>query len=83
MSKVTYKPNPKVYDIFETLESYLEFCKDYGYVYDEADLHNYKSYAWQQFQKFVAGKHARDQWIDAIRGNTYHNRSYERKPARQ
>lgn len=81
MSKVTYKPNPKVRDIFEALENYLEFCCDYGYVYNEADLHNYKAYPWQQYQKFVAGKFVKNHWDDAIRGFSY-PRNFERKTPR-
>jgi hypothetical protein len=56
------KSNPRVEAIFDDLENYLAFCQDFGYRYDESDLHNWKSYAWQQFSKFSQGKPAKDMW---------------------
>jgi hypothetical protein len=38
MAKITFRPNPRVTEIFNDLEQYEEFCKDYGYRYNEADL---------------------------------------------
>ena len=52
MAKPTIKSNPRVIEIYEDLEKYLEFCQDYGYRYNEADLYNFKSYAFQQFNKY-------------------------------
>ena len=49
MAKPTIKSNPRVIEIYEDLEKYLEFCQDFGYRYNEADLYNFKSYAFQQF----------------------------------
>ena len=43
MAKPTIKSNPRVTEIFEDLDKYLEFCQDYGYRYNEADLYNFKS----------------------------------------
>ena len=62
MSKVTFKPNSRVEAIFDDLENYLAFCQDYGFKYNEADLYNWKSYAYQQFMKAVQGKFAKDMW---------------------
>jgi hypothetical protein len=42
----------------------LEFCRSYGYRYNEADLYNFKSYVWQQYSKFTQGKNARDMWSE-------------------
>jgi len=67
MGKFTYNPNPRVKAVFDDLESYLEFCRDYGYRFDEADLGNWKSYAYQQFNKFLQGKPAKDMWAQSIR----------------
>jgi hypothetical protein len=68
MSKLTLKPNPRVNAVFNDLEQFLEFCQDYGYRYNEADLYNWKSYAYQQFNKFLNGKFAKDMWaIDSRR----------------
>lgn len=52
----------KINQIFEDLENYLNFCRDYGYRYDEADLYNNRSYVYRQYNKFVAGKEAKDMW---------------------
>jgi hypothetical protein len=55
-----------VNQIFEDLENYRIFCRDYGYRYDERDLYNNKSYIYRQYQKTVASKPAKNQWeIDA------------------
>ena len=66
MSKISFKPNPRVAQIFEDLEKYLEFCKDYGYKYDASDLYNQRSYVYRQYTKQTTGKEAKDQWLDAI-----------------
>ena len=62
MGKTTYQPNPKVREIQEDLSKFLEFCREYGYRYNEADLYNWKSYAFQQFNKFQNGKSAKNMW---------------------
>lgn len=67
MGKPTYKPNPKVQAIFDDLEQFQEFCVEFGYRYNEADLYNWKSYAYQQFNKHSQGKHAKDMWIQDSR----------------
>ena len=67
MAKPQIKHNPRVIELFEELEQYLEFCQDYGYRYNEADLHNFKSYAWQQYNKFIQGKNAKNMWVEDAR----------------
>jgi hypothetical protein len=68
MAKPQFKPNARVNAIFEDLEQYLRFCQDFGYKFNEADLYNWKSYAYQQFNKNVQGKFAKDMWsIDSSR----------------
>lgn len=66
MAKQHYQPNPKVRQIFDDLEKYLEFCQDFGYKFDEADLYNQRSYVFRQFAKFSTGKFAKDQWQELI-----------------
>jgi hypothetical protein len=46
---------------------FLEFCQDYGYRYNESDLYNFKSYAWQQFTKYSTGKNAKNMWWEDAR----------------
>lgn len=62
MAKPIIRPNARVQAIFEDLEQYLRFCQDFGYRYNEADLYNWRSYAYQQFNKHVQGKFAKDMW---------------------
>ncbi len=62
MAKPVIKPNPKVQQIFDDLEKFLDFCRNYGYRYNEADLYNWKSYSWQQFNKFTQHKNVKDMW---------------------
>lgn len=66
MAKPAIKHNPRVNEIFEELEKFLTFCQDYGYRYNEADLHNFKSYAWQQYSKYTAGKNSKNMWDQLI-----------------
>jgi hypothetical protein len=64
MSKVTIRHNPQVAEVFDTLEKYLDFCREYGYRYSENDINNFRSYAWQQYTKFLAGKNFKNQWAE-------------------
>jgi hypothetical protein len=67
MAKYHHVPNPRVVGIHEDLESFLEFCRDYGYRFNENDLYNFKSYAWQQYNKFTQGKNAKNMWVEDAR----------------
>ena len=60
MGKPQHRVNPRAIQAFEDLSLYLEFCVDYGYRYREEDLYNFKSYAWQQYNKFTQGKNAKN-----------------------
>jgi hypothetical protein len=62
MAKQTIKPNPRTREIFDDLEKLLDFCKTYGYVFNERDLYSQRSYVYRQYQKFVAGKPFKDNW---------------------
>jgi hypothetical protein len=64
MAKQIVQANPKSQSALEELDTLLEFCRDFGYRYNEADLYNFKSYAWQQYTKFTQGKNARDMWAE-------------------
>jgi hypothetical protein len=67
MGKTTRISNPRVAEIFDDLERYLTFCRDHGYRFNEADLGNWKSYAYQQFNKFLQGKPAKNMWDQLVR----------------
>lgn len=66
MAKFEFKPNPRVRQIFDDLEKYLDFCQSHGYKFDEGDLYSNKSFAYRQFTKYLSGKPAKDMWeLDA------------------
>jgi hypothetical protein len=67
MAKQQFQSNPRVKQIFEDLEKYLEFCQDFGYKFDEADMYNMRSYVYRQYNKFSTGKWAKDQWAEDTR----------------
>lgn len=67
MGKVHYKVNPRAIAAQEELSKFLDFCRDYGYRYNEGDLFNFKSYAWQQYNKFTQGKNAKNMWVEDAR----------------
>jgi hypothetical protein len=62
MAKIVIQPNPRVNQIFEDLEKYLNFCVQFGYKYDESDLYSNKSYVFRQYTKFITGKPVKDNW---------------------
>jgi hypothetical protein len=66
MAKPVIRPNPKLDDIFSELEQYLDFCREHGYRYDERDINNFKSYAWQQYSKFIQGKTVKNMWDEDL-----------------
>lgn len=67
MNKQSQNSNPKFHQIMDDLDAYLDFCKDYGYKFDEATLYDMRNYAYQQFSKFQAHKNFKDQWAEDAR----------------
>lgn len=68
MAKNTTKTTNHVNQIFNDLDIYRNFCREYGYRFDEADLYNQKSYIFRQFQKFITGKPVKNQWeLDLVK----------------
>jgi hypothetical protein len=62
MSKNDRKSNNQVNQIFDDLEDFLNFCRLYGYKFDEAELYSNRSFAFRQFTKFMQGKPFKDMW---------------------
>lgn len=62
MAKTNFQSNPRVHQIFDDLEQYLTFCKNYGYKYEEKELYDNKSYSYRQFTKHLQGKNVKDNW---------------------
>lgn len=48
--------------IFNDLDKYRNFCRDYGYRFNEADLYNPRSGNYKQFQRLLVGQRPRNQW---------------------
>jgi hypothetical protein len=67
MGKQLVYSNPKAQAAQDELDRFLDFCRDFGYRFNEADLYNFKSYAWQQYNKYSQGKNARDMWAEDAR----------------
>ena len=67
MGKREYRPSPRAIQTLEDLGDFLEFCRDFGYRFREEDLYNFKAYAWQQYNKFVQGKNAKNMWVEDAR----------------
>jgi hypothetical protein len=67
MAKVKFQSREAYNTIFGDLERYLDFCRDYGYRFNESDLYNFKSYPWQQYSKFINGKNAKNMWSEDTR----------------
>jgi hypothetical protein len=67
MGKQVYRPSARALAIHDDLNKFLDFCVEYGYRYNESDLYNFKSYAWQQYNKFIQGKNAKNMWFEDSR----------------
>jgi hypothetical protein len=62
MSRNEKRSNSQVNNIFDDLESYLNFCRDYGYKFDESELYSNRSYIYRQYTKFLQGKQVKNMW---------------------
>jgi hypothetical protein len=66
MSRNEKRSNNQVNQIFDDLDGYRNFCRLYGYKFDEAELYSNRSFAFRQFTKYMQGKPFKDMWeIDA------------------
>lgn len=53
---------PEVHQIFDDLAEYREFCREYGYAFDEAHLYKERS-PWGDMRRARAsGRPPRDNW---------------------
>lgn len=52
----------RVSQVFDDLDNFRNFCREYGFKFDERDLYNAKSHVFRQFQRVVAGKPIKNQW---------------------
>jgi hypothetical protein len=56
------KNTVNINQVFDDLDKYRNFCRDYGYRFNEADLYNIRSGNYKQFQRLLAGQSPRNQW---------------------
>lgn len=54
--------NARVNQIFDDLDNYRNFCRDYGYVFNEAELYSNRSLTYKQFQRYRQNKSVKNQW---------------------
>lgn len=47
--------------IFDDLEGYRNFCREYGHVFNEADLYNHNT-SWSQYSKWRRGENVANNW---------------------
>jgi hypothetical protein len=57
---------PKINQIFQDLDNYRNFCREYGYIFDENDLYSQRSYIYRQYQKHQSGKSVKNNWDAAL-----------------
>lgn len=69
MSKNEKKTTHPTEHIFNDLEHYLNFCRSYGYRYDESELYNNRSFVFRQFTKYQQGKSFKDMWEQDSKSN--------------
>ena len=58
--------NKKINQIFDDLDSYRDFCRDYGYVFDEKDLYR-RNTPYGQFERAKRGDYVTVQWVEDAR----------------
>ena len=69
MAKYQVQHNPRVQQIFEDLEKYLEFCQRLGYKFNESELYDNKSYIYRQFNKYLQKKPVVSNWETDAKSN--------------
>jgi len=59
--------NSNVNRVFNDLDAYRNFCRDYGYRFDESDLYR-RNTPYNQFDKLRRGEYVKNNWdVDAAR----------------
>lgn len=52
---------PTINEIFDELDAYRDFCREFGHVFDEAHLYNFKS-PYGQFERYRKGQRVTNNW---------------------
>ena len=53
--------NSNVNRVFNDLDAYRNFCRDYGYKFDESDLYR-RNTPYSQFDKLRRGEYVKNNW---------------------
>lgn len=59
--------NPVVRKIFDDLDQYRDFCRSFGYPFNERDLYSQRSFIFRQYEKHKVGKPFKDNWAAHLR----------------
>ena len=63
MAKPKFKENPRTVQVFDDLDAYRDFCREFGHVFDEAHLYKHNT-PWSYFHRYKQGRPARDNWAE-------------------
>lgn len=55
--------NKKIHQIFDELDAYRDFCRDYGYIFDEKDLYR-RNTPYGQFERAKRGDYVTNHWVE-------------------
>ena len=55
--------NKKIHQIFDELDAYRDFCRDYGYIFDEKDLYR-RNTPYGQFERVKRGDYVTNHWVE-------------------
>jgi hypothetical protein len=52
---------PDINKIFDELDTYKEFCKEFGHVFNEAHLYDSRT-SWGQYERYRRGQRVTNNW---------------------
>jgi hypothetical protein len=67
MAKIQIKHNAKAIEVYNGVNAYLDFCRDYGYVFDPDCYGDRSHFPYQQYLRMIDGKPFKDQWAEDAR----------------
>ena len=53
----------EIVKVFDDLDDYLRFCKEFGWAYDEADLYREDAPAYAEYLRFKSGTRIPKNWM--------------------
>ena len=66
MAKFTPRTNPRTQAVWDDLDAYRDFCRDFGYLFNPVDLYRRET-PWGQYQRYRQGKGVRNNWNEDAR----------------